>query len=255
MLKRLTPFIATIWLVLTILAVIQPRAQLMVNELNGFNVASVSGPASITFLQCTDDTTDQTTYSFAGVNTGTASSDRALLFSIVSRDSANTFSIASASVDSNAAAELADTNQGDVVAGLYIIALPTGTSSTISVTMSEPVQTVGICAWQVNNLQSLTAVDVTMVNNGTSGNSINLNINTLADGVGAGVCATGATSGTYTWSGLTERADRQVAPSGGGSLWESVASSAFTTSETPRSVICDPTASGDSNVGISLSLR
>lgn len=187
-------------------SVIAPApAMLMMNQLNGFNVASGASAASITFLQCSaEDPTNLTTYDFLTQNVGTASVDRYNVVAVLAMDTASAFTVSTITVGGNSATAIQNVNTAVVrYSGLFILSNPTGTSQTISVTMSEPVTSMRVCVWQVNNIASGTAVDST--NNDGAVATVSINVSAL--GVALAACVTQNITATNTWVGLTERAD------------------------------------------------
>lgn len=217
--------------------------------INSYSVQAAGGGGAtptITFLQCTNNTSDLTTYSFAGVNIGTANATRSLVISVSGRDSATVFTVSTVTVDGSGATERLELNVGDTVGDLYTIAWPTGTTATIAVTFSEAVITAGICVGTLNDAASLVPNDTASVNNGTTGTTITLDTDVSAFGVAVGFCFSG--NDTWNWTGLTERDDHEVAPAGTGSLFSTWAD--FTndsSADVPLAITSDPLASGDSN--------
>lgn len=167
--------------------------------------------ATVTFLQCAQDTTDATTYDFTSQNTGTASATRWTAYTIHSEDGASTFAVSSSSVDGDAATEVVDFSSGTNLAAIYILANSAGTSETVSVTMSEAVTSVSICLWQIDNLQSGTATDTASA---AGSGSAPTNIDVNADGIAIGGCTNGSSGAGYTWTGFTERFDGGAAEHG-----------------------------------------
>jgi hypothetical protein len=177
--------------------------------MNAFRFGVVSTPATITFLQCTQDDTDQTTYTFLTQNTGTASADRVTGLVIMVEDGASVLSVSSGTVGGDAitiAANQYGTGAGGYTGGVAVAAVanPADTSETVAITMSEAVTSMRICLFQMNNVSSVTATASTQAE---AAGAVALDINTTADGVGMAGCANNNGSRTFTWAGFTERVD------------------------------------------------
>lgn len=222
--------------------------------INSYRFVVAGGtPATITFLQCTNDVSDTNSYSLASQNTGTATADRHTLIALALGDSLPTFTIDSLTIGGDAATELMD--PGGVASqtinyAWYIMANPSGTSETIAFTLSESILRVRVCVWQVNNLVSPALVDSAAVI-GTAGAVIDLDLDTSADGIAAGMCLVASNAPTMTWTGMTERADGGT----GEALMSSVADfDEDGSASVPLDVSCDSSGAQD-YVGSSISLR
>lgn len=216
-----------------------------------------AGAASITFLQCTQDTSDLTTYTFSSQNTGTASADRHTIVTIAAEDSATNFTISTVTVGGDSATELYSTlATQSVESGIFGLLNTSGTSEDIVVTFSEAVTSANICVYQVNNLNSLTPVDTS--NDATEETCSSAGGNTVCDlvidaqdgGILVGVLGKSANgSSAVTWNaGLTEDSEQGASES---SL--STASHVVTADETPRTVTITPGAG--TNVAAVVSLK
>ncbi len=199
-------FAALLYFVATITA----QASLLVNPYISFPAAGGGGSTpSVTFLQCSaENTTNQTTYTFTSQNVGTASADRYTAGVVLARDGLADFTVSSATVGGNAVTLSENTTNVSVLnfAAVFILANPTGTSQTVAVTMSESIEAMQVCLWQVNNIASGTKTDSISASAG-AGVSATLDNDVSANGVAIGGCVTGTVASTHTWTGLTERAD------------------------------------------------
>lgn len=218
------------------------RADLILNEMQGFSVVS-GGATSVTFLNCTSDTSNTDSYSFGGQATGTASADRYTIIGVVGEDAASNFAVSSVTVGGASATEIADEDgTGLVNSAIYIVANPDGTSETVEVGWSEPVTGTAICLWQANNLADATAFS-TAVDDDTASGNLALSINTVALKISVGVCGVEASGNTTTWTGLTERDDNDAGAEFGYSAADFTEDA---TASTPLSVDCNYTGTGDS---------
>lgn len=173
-----------------------------------FAVAAVN--PSITFLQCsTVNTTPQTTYTFTTQNTGTASADRYTLYGIMAQDGTSIYNVASTDVGGDAATILVDYGAvgGNPEAALAMVLNTAGTSETITVTWSEPINMTRLCIWQVNNIASATPVSTASAR-AISGATVGVSLNVSALGIAAYACAASTlTASPYSVTGMTERDD------------------------------------------------
>lgn len=212
--------------------------------------------ASITFLQCAQNTTDGSSFTFSAQNTGTASSDRHTIVTIAGEDSASDFTVSTVTVGGDSATELYSTlAAASVESAIFGLANTAGTSEDVVVTFSEAVTSANICLYQVNNLNSLTPVDTS--NDAAEEACASGGLNSVCDlvidaqngGILVGVLAKSvAGSSAVTWSGLTE--DQEV---GASESSISTASHVVTADETNRTVTITP--GGGGNVAAVVSLK
>lgn len=216
-------------------------------ELQGFHVGESTIPATVTFLQCANDSTNLTTYTFAAQNVGTATADRYTAIGIASQDNAITFGVSSVTVGGASATEIADqAGAGSLSSSaIYILSNPSGTSEDVVVTFSEAIADATICLWQVNNLLSGTAVD-TAVGFSTNASAITLDTDTAADGITVGICDQETGAQSTTWTGLTERVDASSASES----WSAADFDEDGTAAVPLSITCDYTGVDDTTGAI-----
>lgn len=169
--------------------------------------AAAPPPApSITFLQVTEDTSTQTTYTFAGVNFGAADSTRRIVV-VVHFGSAIARTFNSGTIGGvGATIHLTAVNTAAMRVGIMSALVPTGTSGTITVTLSGTAAHCKIASYRALNETAgspLTANDIA----GSAG-LLTTTINVPANGWvvgGASFSLTGPSS--HTWTGLTEQYD------------------------------------------------
>lgn len=208
-------------------------------------------PATISFVGCTSDETNLTTYTYTNHATGTAGARRTIV-GVGLRDGTTDFSTASMTVGGVSATEAADTaDTGSLVqSAIYIIDNPSGTTATIVVTASEAIQSMTVCVWAAYDVISITPAD-TAINFQTASAALTLDLDVTGGGVAVGMATVNnSAGGTATWTGMNERSD---AASGGAN--EHGQSSADTTTEgTPVTVSADFTGTEDAT-GATASFR
>lgn len=217
---------------------------------NSYRQSTPASSSAISFLQCTEDDADLTTYTFSAENVGAAAADRYTIVGIVAEDAASSFSVSSVTVGGSSATEAVDQDgAGSLVNGaVYAVANPSGASEDIVVTFSEAVEHVAICVWRATAITSAVAIDSAEAFD-TSGGSLTLDLDNEA--VAVGMCVTESSSQTFTWTGLSERDDDGLIEAVG---LASYSASDSTTAGTPRAVTCDPTGGGDV-VGVTASFN
>lgn len=226
------------------------RADLTVNNLTGFDVGATAIPGgatpTLTFVGCTFNNTNLGTYTFAAQNVSTAGANRHTIVGVIATDSATSFNVSSLTIGGDAATEVADqggTGLGD--AALYIMANAADTAEDIVVTWSESVSNTAICVWAAYDLSSATPVGTNTAFD-TAAAAMTLSVNTSANGIAVGVCQS-SNGASFTWTGLTERADA------GTEVDYSGADVQGTAAATPRSIICDPTTTVEDSSGAAAS--
>lgn len=196
--------------------VLPASAMLQNNNLIGFGVGATDAvvqPATVTFVGCTENEGNNTTYSFAGHATGDADAARTTVVGVLAEDDATNFTINSGTIGGVAATLMGSggSDTGALVNARFMgLANPAGTTATIAFTLSEAGTAGAICVWSVLDLTSLTP---TAENQDfeTSSASMTLGVNTTADGVVLGISTSAVAGATTTWTGLSERADGSLA--------------------------------------------
>jgi len=194
--------------------------------------------ATITYLQLTKDATDLSTYTFASVNFGTASSDRRIIVAINGRTQDGTSSgsvISSVTIGGVSATIAVQAQNSGNTTGIAIAAVPTGTSGDVVVVFAETMTNADIATYSTTGVSSDTAFST-----GTStANPLTANINVEAGGIAVALAKSDDGAATATWAGLTERYDEADANTND----LSGASSAFATTQTGLTVSCTWTSS------------
>ena len=197
---------------------------------NGCTVAAFGNPVTtpiINFLACAGSQTDAASYSFTNMFLSVADSSRAIITVVGGRDSPNAYTISTLTVAGNSATEVSDISAVDeMYAGGTILALASGSSGTVAVTMSETIQTLQICMWAVYNVSDLTLVDSASIDIGSASGPHPMDIDIRQGGVAVGYCNTEDTgSGALTgWAVMSEDSNVEVSPGGTGSMRASSAS-------------------------------
>lgn len=172
--------------------------------------------AVATFLQSTNSTADLTTYTFSTQNLGTASSDRYIVVNAAAaRSGGLTGAINSITVQgisgSSVVQRTQDTNIANIQ-GLFIVAVPTGTTGDVVVTFNGSCVRAGIALWAVTGIGSATAYDTATANDsGVNPNPSNT-IDCEADGIiiAASFINNAATTSGTAWTGVTEDYEQTV---------------------------------------------
>ena len=159
---------------------------------------------ALSFLQETINVTDQTTYTFSGVNFGTAAADRIIAVVVHSEPAlgTNTQTITSATIGGVSATILTSTIQG-ILCSIIYANVPLGTTGDVVVTVSNTGGRMVIGTWRITGAQ-LTHTDA-QVSTAASGTGRTISLN-LPPGAAAIVGQSNGTQSTnMSWSGATER--------------------------------------------------
>lgn len=186
-------------------------------------------PAAVAYVGNGASASDLTTYSIAGINFGAAAADRYLVAAIsVAAGAARTFSGAP-TIGGIAASSVVEQASVNAIIGLFIAAVPSGTSGDVNFTMNAACLRAAVTVWQLKGLLSATPTATAA----SAASPPSAAIAALAGGVIIGGAAGYATaSQSWTWTGLTEDFD---SPFQDGSNWQiySAASAAFASSSAP----------------------
>lgn len=162
-------------------------------------VASGGGSLVGTFLQNAGDGTDLTVYTFASQNLGTASADRNIVVAATGRQS-TAQTITAVTVGGVSATQLGTRGLSQNPLGIWMAAVPTGTTGDIVVTFSGAMLRCAVGLWAVTGGASLSNSDF-----GTD----TADVTGAANGfIVAAACNTGSV--TFTWTNATERFDGTV---------------------------------------------
>jgi len=159
-------------------------------------VSAGGGTLTGTFLQGAGDATDLTTYTFASQNLGTASSDRVIAVAVSGRQS-SARTVSSVTIGGVSATEIGTRGSSQNPLGIWIAAVPTGTTGDVVVTFSGAMLRCHIVAWAVTGGATLA--------NASSGTDTA----TVTGVTGGFIIAAANTTGasTFTWTNATEQYD------------------------------------------------
>jgi len=169
---------------------------------------------AISFLQLATDTDNDTSYTFAAQNLGTAAADRYIIVAINGTDGGVGGAIDTVTIGGVSATivtQAAHAN-GQIV-GFAIANVPTGTSGDIVVNFDHVGDTSGRCAiaaYRVDDLDSPTPVDSDSAD-GTGTSNASVTLTTDTDGFVIAAASGGAgTHGTFAWTNVTEDFDSNL---------------------------------------------
>lgn len=172
---------------------------------------------TIDFLQSAVATPNQQTYTFSSQSFGAEAADRYIIVYASARDtgSAGTESITSVTVAGAAATEVIQTSNeqtNTTVAGLFIVAVPTGTTGDIAIELNETMVSCGYIAYRATGIEAL-ATDTTT--NAPASGDPSTTIDILAGGfaIGGVTVAVEATR-SAAWTGLTEDVEELIEGNG-----------------------------------------
>jgi hypothetical protein len=190
---------------------------LMMNNLSGFGAVATKLPASSSFLVSVQDTSDQTTYTYNGVNFGADDPTRRIIV-VVHWSTTN----AARNINSGTIGGIGMTNHiltqtgpgGAAVSdwGSQIVSaqVPTGSSGTVTFTLNGAVARSEIAVYRQINEIDATHTDV-QGDTSVSGNALSVTVNTPAVGmVYSGASMSIASGASSTWVGVTEQYDHSL---------------------------------------------
>lgn len=182
-------------------------------DFGGFGTFLVTPPPIFTGGACQSDTVGRTTYTFS---LATGANDRSRVTPIVvigTMDGATTYNVSSGTIETvNFVEAVDDAGTRASSSAIIYLASPILNAATIdiSVTMSEAIDEMFVCAYAVENLLSTTPVSF---NSDSSGAGVSCNVTldpTPAGGIGVGIITGQGASGNNTWTVFTEDEDTAV---------------------------------------------
>lgn len=169
--------------------------------------AGPSGPAVVTYVTNRVSTANQTIYTFSASNIGAEDASRVVVVGVFGNGNFTARTISGVTLGGVSMMPIVDAGNVAVPLGLFALAVPAGTAADVVVTFSGGVVDAGIGIWSLTNLQSATPTDTDA--DTTASSPATVSIDVQADGVV--IALTGEdTSGSFTWSGITERYDAVV---------------------------------------------
>lgn len=173
--------------------------------------ASVNKPV-LKYITLSTSSANQTTYTFSGVNIGTADQYRFVVVCVRGwSGSTATRTVSSLTIAGTTATSLV--NPSNQYAGaIYGLTVTSGTTADIVVTFSSSMNNAGIFVYTVNNLQSTTAIDTSdiSVTNATASDTLT----TKQDGIIIAHMMCGPVASFSSWTNLTSNvtSDLETAP-------------------------------------------
>jgi hypothetical protein len=168
-------------------------------------------PPEITYVTFIDDATAQTTYTFTNASIGAPGLIVVAYHAEVSSATARTF--VSATIDGNAATSVATIAQNGVTStttGLISRRITSGSTATVSITMSGACLRARIAIWRINNNISDTAF-TTSTAGAATGTGLSITLNSVpANAVGMAAQTNGTNDTPLTWTNATERYDSVI---------------------------------------------
>jgi hypothetical protein len=159
----------------------------------------------VSYQTSTASTTDGTTYTFTSQAIGFARSTRYVVVGVVARESPDTSAqTVTVTVGGIAATQVvlatSTAASGRNLAGLYIAAVPTGTTADVVVEFSGGVNFCGLGVWALYDLNSPTATNTAT----STSSSQTLSVDVNANGVAIGLSFANSDP-DFAWTGTTER--------------------------------------------------
>jgi hypothetical protein len=190
-------------------------------------IGAAPQPATIDFLQGASSTANQTSYTFASQNFGTASATR-YIAAVVGQRGAN--NIVSVTIGGVAATIVAQSNQSIDSAAIAIAAVPTGATGDVVVTWNTTALRMALGLYRITQITNATPFDV--ITSTAANPSANLDI--PVNGIALAVSKVQGTPSTMVWTGLTESYEVEVE----GQIKMCVADDEFPAGETGRFIQC-----------------
>lgn len=169
---------------------------------------------SRTFVACTADDTNATTYTFSSASVSTAADNRITAVGILAEDGTASFGINTVTVGGDSATEVIDEDGSGVVnSAFFAIPNPAGTAEDIVVTASEGLTgAMVICVWALYDVGDIyPSAPQTIQDDDTASGALVLTHTTFTKGISLGVCAAAGVSSDATWAVLSEINDANTA--------------------------------------------
>jgi hypothetical protein len=214
-----------------------------VTHLVGFGAGGAE-PPTLSYQTTTESGTDTTTYTFAGTAIGAESAARYVV--VATAGVAGAGLINSVTLGGNGMTEVVTVIGGAAMrGGIYILAVPTGTTASIVVTFANTQNRCGLAVWALYGLNSATAVDTA-----TATAEGSLNLDTQDGGIVVAYGQLNSSGQTMAWTGVTADATQ----TGENVKWSASASNVA--AETPRTVSTNITPdNGNAQVYMAASFR
>lgn len=170
----------------------------------GFMGTTIS-PTVLTFQTSTGSTSNLTTYTFSSVAIGTAATDRLVIVAVYWESGSGSISLASGTIG-GVTADISITRSGSIACALMTARVPTGTTATITVTLSGGATKCAIGVWSATGVVSATP-DATGDDVGAGSVSAQMTVPESGFLIAAAVSAA---TGGVVWGDATERFDASL---------------------------------------------
>lgn len=215
----------------------------MKTQMGFFKASTALTPVGLTYVTQVSSTSDLTTYTFNTTNIGTAAADRIVVVGVTVNGSSNGFpcTINSVTIGGNTATQIAQiVGASWATAGIFALAVPSGTTANIVVTLNR---TAGRCAVAVWNMTgaNITPADTLTDTNASADPTGTIDVPANGCALAAAITATAT---TCTWSGLTERVDTSLE----GFSDHTVASDTFVSQQTGMTVTANFSGAADNSM-------
>ena len=188
------------------------------------------GPAEVTYQGAATSGVNAITYTFTSQAIGAASSDRIVVVGLISRAAGTSLASGTVTIDGVSApvqTQAVNTISNSSYAGLFSLAVPTGTTATVEATLNVGCVRAAIGVWTITGASLATAADFDSASNAS--NSTTSNVSVLAGGSMIGVTYSGGDS--PFWTVLAQNYAFEPQPGKGGIT--SGASADFASASTP----------------------
>ncbi len=204
--------------------------------LHHMNRAAAKTP-SVSYRNSYNSTTNTSSYTFSASDIGTANTSRLVVVQVHGQASTGTRSVSFLNINSISAIGYQNTARL-YHNSLWALAVPTGTTASITVIFSGTMLNCLIAVYALYDLNSSNPVD-SQATTATNATTISLTTSARQKGIVIGGI-TGAANATTTWTGVTERYDTNVE-----STVRSGGESVIATTNASYSVQADTTVSGN----------
>jgi hypothetical protein len=208
---------------------------LMTNHLSGFSAGNLT--VEFSFLQTATSLVDNATYSFASQSFGADDPARRIVC-VITVDSVtlgNTI-VNTCTIGGVSAAKLVEaTNANGALTSIWQSLVPLGATGTVSFTLSQTMQNASISLYRCTNIDG---AGFATASDGT-GDPSSVTVDCPANGIVIAGNVIDGTTGSATWTGLTETFDATVETS-----VHTSAANFFAAAQTNLAVTCDHSGAG-----------
>lgn len=174
----------------------------------GANFAPPVEPADISFIGTAAQTRNASTYTFSDVAMGDEAADRYIVVGMAGFGNHTVDSVTVAGEPATQVVSVVNSNN-NARSSLYIIALPSGTTSTIVISLNGAPTNYGIAVWRLTGIADLTP-HATASAGGVLAMPIDVSLAVPAGGIAIGYGHTGSSVIVNTWSGIDQEFDSLI---------------------------------------------